>query len=292
MYKLVAIDLDGTLLDSYGKVSQENQEIIRQIEKENIKVVIASGRNKLSAMSFTKEINSNEYLICNNGATLYDIKNEKNIYNNAIDKKKALDIIKICEENSIFYSIYTDDYIIAKTLSYHVLYLANENNNTIDESRTKIKITNNIYDYINENNVNVLKMNICDDNKIIFERIINKLKEIKEVNVLDVEHMSRKVIKTGTEENTIEYFYTEITAENVDKWYAIEKLINILHLKKEEVIAIGDNVNDKNMIENAGVGVIMKNAAPYLKEFADYETESNNNSGVAKAIKNLILKNE
>ena len=127
------------------------------------------------------------------------------------------------------------------------------------------------------------------DNKIIFDRIISKLKNIKEVNVLDVEHMTKKIIKTGTEEVTIEYYYTEITSEGVNKWNAISRLIDILNISKEEVITIGDNANDIMMIKEAGMGVIMGNAAPYLKDSANFETKTNNEDGVAEALEKLIL---
>lgn len=290
MYKLVAIDLDGTLLDSYGNISLKNKSVIEAVKRKGTKVIIASGRNKTSALSFSKDINSSEYVICNNGATLYDIKNNKNIYNQYIDKKKALDIIKICDENSIFYSIYTEDFVIANTMNYNVLFFESENGKTLEEQRTNIKIIKDVYNYIKENeNVNVLKMNICDNNKIIFDRIISKLKNIKEVNVLDVEHMTKKIIKTGTEEVTIEYYYTEITSEGVNKWNAISRLIDILNISKEEVITIGDNANDIMMIKEAGMGVIMGNAAPYLKDSANFETKTNNEDGVAEALEKLIL---
>lgn len=290
MYKLVAIDLDGTLLDSYGNISQKNKSVIEAVKRKGTKVIIASGRNKTSALSFSKDINSSEYVICNNGATLYDIKNNKNIYNQYIDKKKALDIIKICDENSIFYSIYTEDFVIANTMNYNVLFFESENGKTLEEQRTNIKIIKDVYSYIKENeNVNVLKMNICDNNKIIFDRIISKLKNIKEVNVLDVEHMTKKIIKTGTEEVTIEYYYTEITSEGVNKWNAISRLIDILNISKEEIITIGDNANDIMMIKEAGMGVIMGNAAPYLKDCANFETKTNNEDGVAEALEKLIL---
>ena len=183
-----------------------------------------------------------------------------------------------------------EDFVIANTMNYNVLFFESENNKTLESQRTNIKIIKNIYDYIKDNeNINVLKMNICDNNKIIFNRIISKLKNIKEVNVLDVEHMTKKLIKTGTEEAEIEYYYTEITSQVVNKWNAIEKLIEILNMDKEQVITIGDNANDTMMIENAGMGVIMGNAAPYLKENAKFVTKSNNEDGVAEALEKLIL---
>ena len=118
----------------------------------------------------------------------------------------------------------------------------------------------------------------------IFNSIIKKLRAIKKIDVLDVAHMSRKIIKSGTEEVSLAYYYTEITWEDVDKWNAIEWLADKLNIQKEEIMAIGYNVNDKLMIENAGIGVAMGNSAPYIKEIADKVVASNNEDGVAEAL--------
>ena len=101
--------------------------------------------------------------------------------------------------------------------------------------------------------------------------------------------MSRKIIKQGTVEIPIEYYYTEISMKNVDKWYAIEFLINKLDIKKEEVMTIGDNTNDKKMIKEAGLGVVMEGSTPVVTELADYITADNNSEGVAKAIEKFIF---
>ena len=101
--------------------------------------------------------------------------------------------------------------------------------------------------------------------------------------------MTRKLLKFGTEVHSLEFFYTEITSENTNKWNAIEFLIEKLGIRKEEVIAIGDNVNDQTMIKNAGLGVTMANSAPYIQKTADVVTESNNEDGVAKVIEKYIL---
>jgi Cof subfamily protein (haloacid dehalogenase superfamily) len=290
MYKLVAIDLDGTLLNSYGLVSKKNKEIIEKAVAEGKEIVLASGRPVSSVRSFANEIGANGYIICGNGSMLYDLKNEKIIYDKFIEKQKALQIIKICEENSIYYNLYTENLTIAKSLNYNVMVYNNENQNKTDDKKTNIKIVSDIYKYIEEaQDVNVLKITICDDNQIIFGGIIRKLREIKDIDVLDVSHMARKTIKTGTEEVKVEYFYTEITSQNVNKWNAIEKLAQELNIEREEIVAIGDNINDKEMIENAGLGVIMGNSAPYMKEFADVEVADNNSDGVAEAIEKFVI---
>ena len=85
--------------------------------------------------------------------------------------------------------------------------------------------------------MNILKMTICDSDKTIFSSIVRKLKMIPKIDILEVEHMSRKNIKSGSVDIPIEYFYTEIANENTNKWTAIKFLIEKLDIKKEEVMA-------------------------------------------------------
>lgn len=289
MYKLIAIDLDGTLLNSYGQVSERNKEALIKANNNGAEIVLASGRSTNSVKNIANEIGICNYIICGNGSLIYDLKKDEIIYDKFIDKKKVLQIIKICEENSIYYNIYTEDMVIAKTLSNNVLFYYQENSNKPDNKKTKINLVQDIYKYVEEiENKNVLKMTISDNDSIIFNGIIRKLREINDIDVLDVAHMSRKIIKNGTEEVSISYYYTEITNQNVDKWYAVEHLMNELNIKKEEVITIGDNINDKIMIENAEIGVVMGNSAPYIKEIADMVVADNNQDGVAEAIEKLM----
>lgn len=290
MYKLVAIDLDGTLLNSYGEVSNKNKETIQKAIKKNVEVVLTSGRPIMSVKNLANEIGCNNYMICGNGAITYDIQNDKIIYNRFLEKAKVLQIIKICEENSIFYNVYTKDTILTKNLNYNVLFYHQENASKPEDKKTRITIMQNIEEYIqNREDEDYLKITICDNDKVIFGSIIRKLRTIKDVDVLDVAHMSRKLIKDGTENVSMEYFYTEITNTNVDKWQAIENLIEKLNINKEEVIAIGDNINDAEMVKNAGLGIMMGNSAPYIKEMADIVVSDNDNDGVAEAIEKYIL---
>ena len=285
MYKLIAIDLDGTMLNSYGVVTENTKNAIKKTIQKGIDVIIASGRPIDSIKTIANEIGSKNYFIAGNGALIYDIQKDENIYENYLNKEKVLEIIKMCEENSISYNVYTDKTILAKVLKYNVLYYYKENLKKSEDKQTHINIVENMYDYISKmNEEKFLKITICDENKSVFQSIIKKLNEIENIEVLDVSHMSRKVIQQGTEEIPIEYYYTEISSKNVDKWYAIEYLISKLNIKREEVIAIGDNINDKKMIEEAGLGIAMGQSSPLIKEIADDITSSNEEDGVAKAL--------
>ena len=105
MYKLVAIDLDGTLLNSYGAVSEKNKLTLTKAKENGVEIVIASGRSTNSVKNIANDLGICNYIICGNGSLIYDLQKEEIIYDKFIEKKKALQIIDICEQNSIVFII-------------------------------------------------------------------------------------------------------------------------------------------------------------------------------------------
>lgn len=290
MYKLVAIDLDGTLLNSHGEVSENTKKVLLKAKQQGVEIVLASGRPISSTESLALEIGVDNYLISGNGAAVYDIKKQEVIYDRFLSKEQVLNIAKLCEANSFFYNVYTEDEVIASSLNYNILFYHKENVKKIEERRTHINIVQNIEEYIKQSGKEkFLKITICDESKFIFNSIMKRIREIKGIDILEVEYMSKKKIKIGTEEIDIQYYYTEITNENVNKWSAIEFLMNKLNIKQEEVVAIGDNMNDKEMIQNSGLGVVMGNSNPKIKDMADVIVSDNNSEGVLEAINRFIL---
>lgn len=286
MYKLIAIDLDGTLLNSYGIITENTKKIIKKVEEQGVNIILASGRPIDSIQAIANEIESKKYFIAGNGAIVYDLEKDEIIYENCLKKQKVLEIIKICEENSIGYSIYTEKEILTTALKYNVLYYHKENLKKSEDKKTKISIIQNMEEYIkNDNTSRYLKITVCDEDKIVFDSIIRKLRNLKDIEVLDVSHMARKTIKQGTEEIAVEYYYTEISRKNVDKWNAIEFLAKKLEIDSKDIMAIGDNINDKQMIENAGLGVAMGQSTPVITNVANEVTSSNNEEGVAKILR-------
>ena len=293
MYKLVAIDLDGTLLNSSGEVSDNTKNALSRAKDYGIRVVLASGRPISSTRSTALELGTDKFIISGNGAVVYDIEKEEVLYDRFLSKEQVFRIIDVCEENSIFYNIYTEEEVITKSLNYNVLFYHKENIKKVEEKRTHINVVQDMKKYIEESGKEIfLKVTVCDESKLIFNGIIRKLKEIDDLDILNVEHMSRKKIKLGTEEVLVEYQYTEITNKNVNKWTAIEFLAGKLGVDSSEVVAIGDNNNDKEMIENSGLGVVMGNSNPYMKEIADVIVSDNDSEGVFEAFEKYILNNQ
>lgn len=290
MYKLVAIDLDGTLLNSYGEVSQRTREAIKEATQRGVEVVLASGRPISSVEDLATELEADHYLVSGNGATVYDMHKKSIVYDQFLSKEQILNIVKICEENSIYYNIYTENEVLTKSLNYNTLFYHSENTHKQEEKRTNINILTDVYDYVlKSNDQKYLKVTVCDQSQIVFGSIIKKLRTIGDIDVLDVAHMSKKIIKSGTEEILVEYCYTEITNKNVNKWTALEYIMKKENISKEEVIAIGDNVNDKEMIEGAGLGVAMGNSTQNIKEIANEITSTNNEDGVYEIFRKYIL---
>lgn len=289
MYKLVAIDLDGTLLNSYGEVSENTKDEIKKAIENGVEVVLASGRPISSVEDLANELQANHYLISGNGAIVYDMHKKEVVYDRFLSKEQVLNIVKICEENSIYYNIYTENEVLTKSLNYNTLFYYSENTHKQEEKRTNINILTDVYDYIlKSNDQKYLKVTVCDQSQIIFASIIKKLRTINDIDVLDVAHMSKKIIKAGTEEVLVEYCYTEITNKNVNKWTALEYIMKEKNIDRSEVVAIGDNINDKEMIEEAGLGVAMGNSTPAIKEVANVEVGTNNEEGVRETFQKYI----
>ena len=231
MYKLITVDLDGTLLNKYGEVTEYSKSVIKKLTSQGILVVLASGRISESVLTIAKEIGANKYYISGNGSVLYDMQKEEIIYEKYLSKEKVLELVDLCEKNSIYYNIYTESSVIAKSLNYNVAFYNYENTKKSSDKKTEINIVDDVYNYVKDLNTNkFLKMTICDENKIVFSSILRKVKNIPDIDVLEVSHMSKKKIKMGTKEISVGYYYTEISSENVDKWYAIEEI-----MKKENI---------------------------------------------------------
>ena len=168
MYKLITIDLDGTLLNRYGEVTEYTKNIIKQVTQKGILVVLASGRISESVLTIAKEIGANKYYISGNGSVLYDMQKNEILYENYLNKEKVLEIIELCEKNSIYYNIYTESSVIAKSLNYNVAFYNYENTTiyiipTIESESTETNINQeNHPEEIENTNINSESTNIIE----------------------------------------------------------------------------------------------------------------------------------
>ncbi len=196
MKKLIVIDLDGTLLDSNGLISNENREAIKEARENGAMVILASGRMPRAIKSYAQDIGADKYIICGNGAIIYDIEKDEEIYTNLMSKEKALEVINFCNRNSIYYSVYTETAIICSSIKHSVMVYNSENANKEDNKKTYINVVEDIYKYIDQvNTQGIFKINISDNNKIIFDRTVQTLKDIQNIELLQTPDIVRRKIR-------------------------------------------------------------------------------------------------
>lgn len=289
MYKLIAIDIDGTLLNSYGQLTERTKEIIKKVASKNIKVVLTSGRVTKSVADIAKQVNADRYMICDNGASIYDIESEKTIWSKEIPKETVISLVQTCIENNIYYMVFTDKEIVVKDLRHMALAFYMQRHNCNDEATgiTQIKYAG--IEYIEKISKPIRRIVVCDQDRTIYESIVNKLKKTPDVDLLSAPHITNKILKNGEKTTVLTYSYAEILPKEANKWIAIKELIKNIGIVENEVMAIGDNFNDVSMIQNAGLGVAMNNGASVAKEVARIIAPSNDEDGVATILERYVL---
>ncbi|KHD35768.1 HAD family hydrolase [Clostridium acetobutylicum] len=274
-YKLICIDMDGTLLNSKHRVSGETKEVIEKAYAKGVDIVITTGRIYANAAFYSKLIGVKSPVIASNGAIIRGRDNNI-IYKNVLSSDTLSRIFNVCSRLKGNITLHTHDSIICSSkFAYIVMWvifigaIIKNNENTL-----KIKYVKNCSAYINglkESN-DIIKCEIIDKD---VKKISAIREELKRMNDIEVVSSSRHNI--------------EVTSKNVSKGNAIKSLAEFYGIKREEIITIGDSENDLSMIEYGGLGVVMENGCESAKKLADYITDTNDNNGVAKVIKKFIM---
>jgi Cof subfamily protein (haloacid dehalogenase superfamily) len=267
-FKMVCLDIDGTLLNSKHEITERTKNIIKIVSKEkNIPVILVSARMPKGILPFHKELGIVEPIICYSGALIIDEKRDT-LLGREIQAQDIENIYNIAKECNVHISLYKNNEWFVEELDEW----AKQESEITKIEPTVIKF---------QSLIKVWRKEKTGANKILFmsdekniSKISNKLKEekFKDLNI----YPSKPT-------------YLEIMPSKASKTSAIEFLCKKLNISKEEVIAIGDNYNDIDMLEYAGVGIAMGNAPNMVKEKSDEVTATNNEDGVAKALEKYFL---
>ncbi|URZ01795.1 Cof-type HAD-IIB family hydrolase [Clostridium felsineum] len=266
MYKLIALDMDGTLLNDDKTISEENKEAIKMAKSLGYKVVLSTGRPLRGIERYLEElnlVNEDDYAIAFNGGLVQNTKTGE-ILGKKLLKFEDLDrLYKLSKEFNV---------------NIHML--------SIDECITPKK---NPYSDV-EVNLNQIKLIEKNFSELPKDTVVVKIMMIDSKDNLDnVEKLLPKDIYDDYCVTRSSEIFLEFSPKDIHKGMGLKILSDHLGLKKEELIAVGDAGNDISMIEHAGLGVAMGNAFPSVKECADYITDSNENSGVAKVIHKFMI---
>lgn len=270
--KLIALDLDGTLLNSKKQLSKENRKALTECIQNGILVVPCTGRTADGIPSEIKDIDGIRYAIATNGAVIHDLKENTVLDTRMLTWEKAMELLKFVDNYPVMY----DPYIEGRGI-------------------TEPKFFENLSDYCLTDALQNLVKKTRDLHPSIIDYVRNIRKPVEKINLFfpDMEGRARlraelnkqaDILVTSSIPNNL-----EINALGASKGEAIHRLADLLGIDRAQTMAIGDGENDFTMIRMAGVGVAMKNASEELQAEANYVTETNDDDGVAAAIYRLVF---
>ena len=288
MIKLIASDMDGTLLNHNHKIPKENVELINYAKNQGIEFVVATGRAYYEALPALNEENINCDVISFNGGIVYD-KNGNIISITPMLPKDLYYTIEILKSFDISYQLYTKNTIYTKSIetdinAYIDLIRSNGYDPDVEHLRAEAQQKLDV-GYITEVENIELYLNEKENPPIKIIAISNDISKLENAAKLLSENKSISVTSSGA--NNI-----EIMHKNATKGEALKEIAKIYGINLENAVAIGDNLNDQAMLDIVGYSVAMKNGNTILKEQAKYVTEkTNSEGGVADTIFKLIEEN-
>ena len=252
MYRCIVSDLDGTLLTSEKKILKETKDYIKKLQDKGILFIVATGRYFESARSFFDEKFYPDYLISNNGSYIYDCCKQKFIYKNVLDENVVTNILDISLQYSQDISLLGNDiYLQLRSGKEYV--------------KDKLNMISGIAIHA--------KNKECQ--KILVELISKKFPQ------LDVYIMKHSVIDAE---------WIEISPKLISKGIALKKVLDMEKNNCKDAICFGDGANDISMFEVCGMSVAVANAIDQLKKIASGITDTNDNQGLYRYLKNKSVK--
>lgn len=268
-YKMIVLDLDDTLLRDDHTISPRTKEALMTAQEQGVKVVLASGRPTFAMRTIAKELHLEEYgsfILSFNGAKIINCKTDEELFSSTLSPEIVHSLYDISKEENVWIHTYIgDDIITEKNNSY----------TEIEGQITGMPIVevNNLKEAVQQPVVKVLMVENPEHLQIVELKLQKQLEG------------QLSVMRSKP-------FFLEFTEAGVTKGTSLNKLIQKLGIKREEVISMGDSYNDQAMIEFAGLGVAMGNAPDDIKEIANYVTDTNMNDGVAKVVEKFVLKTD
>lgn len=288
MIKLIASDMDGTLLDPELNITQENIDAIRYAESQGIEFMVATGRNRQEALPPLEKAGIKCAMITLNGAQVFD-KEGNSLFSTPLDKKEVFQIFDILDKQGVYYEVATQHGTYTNSLEARIEHFTSHVIESFPHLTQKAAIamtvahleffpvnaTPDLHELANQADIEILKVICFDKRGPEFLGIAGK-----EIAKFD------DCVVTSSGANNI-----EINHKHAQKGIAVTHVAKARDIELKDVLTIGDNHNDLSMIQIAGVSFAMGNAVLEMQEEAKYVTHENAHSGVGKAIRRAIEEN-
>lgn len=289
MIKLVACDLDGTLFNSNMAVSNANAQAVKNAQENGIEFLIATGRAPRESRSILRDANLKTGFINLNGALVFNEQNQLMV-KHGISKAKALEIIKLLHRENFYFEILTENQVYTENLDQRIANVAHlmVDLNPLLDFRQAVAISAGNKSILNMKQVPSFE-ELLQDPKIEIMKFIafdarghEAFVDVKK----EIAHMGNLVVTSSSSSNI------EINDAQAQKGIALLDYAKLKNIKREEIAAIGDNLNDESMIRDVGIGVAMGNAIPAIKHLAQIVTKNNNEDGVAYILNRFVKENK
>lgn len=269
-YQLIAIDMDGTLLNSHKRISEETINSLHRA-KENGKIcVIATGRSISELLPYEKELSDFKFGICESGALIYDFDKKKVLNKIVIPHEVSLQILDCVSNEDVMIQTMSDG--IARVNAWQIPIMEKYNmgiyQSLYEETATKV---DNISEYIRNSKTGFEKINMYFCNSESRQRVYQQI--------------SRLPIDFAFAEKS----NLELSPLNVNKGNALDYICAHLNISISETIAIGDAPNDIPILKKAGLSIAMGNSSNDIKSFCTITVSDNDHDGCAEAINNYLL---
>lgn len=266
-YEIIVLDLDGTLTNRDKVITPRTREALMEAQRRGKRVVLASGRPTAGVMPLAKELHLDEFggfILSFNGGKIINCATEELIFARQLPVEANRRIVDLAMEHRVDVLTYEKDWIILNNAANPYAAL---------ESRINQMPLVEIADLADYVDFEVPKFLMLDDGDYLAL----------------VEPRVKAALGKNFSVYRSEPYFLEILPKGIDKAQSLERLLEVLGLSREEMIACGDGYNDLSMIQYAGLGVAMENAVFPLRKIADYITDSNNDDGVGKVVEKFML---
>jgi Cof subfamily protein (haloacid dehalogenase superfamily) len=266
-YKMIVLDLDGTLTNEKKEITPKTKNALMQAQAMGVKVVLASGRPTYGITALADELELSKYggnILAFNGGKITDCRTGEVLFEQILDEQLVPVLYHAAKDAGMEILTYQGEGIAAtKKENKYVLHEAFINKMPVVEYT----------DFLGQLVYPINKCLIVGDPSPLHEL------ELRLVAQLDTQMSLYR--SAG--------FFLECVPLGIDKAHSIERLLQLIGIQREEIIACGDGYNDQSMISYAGLGVAMANAPKDIQDTADYITYSNEEDGVAHVIDKFIL---
>lgn len=270
--KVIAMDVDGTLINGDRKISDETKKALRKAQDTGVKLILASGRPTTGLMDLAKELNMDKHhglLVAYNGSRVLDVQTQEILFDETMTIEEGKAVLEHLKQFDVTPMIIKDNYLHVNDVYRCFLQVKGEPFNIIQyESRGG-------------------KFHLCEqpDLAAFVDFPLNKILIAGEADYLAAQHQNISApFKDTLSCMFTAPFYFEVTAKGIDKAKALDTVLGAMGYSADEMIAFGDGQNDASMVRYAGIGVAMGNAVEELKQAADEITLSNEEDGIAHSL--------